>query len=98
MSLYINDFLNYYDCNEIKKGCYEIDSFLGEWFVRRAMWSNATTVKENGASIKKFYKCMLEHGYIEKEDYDQLYYTIKNCISDWIENFKEYNNVDNFDF
>lgn len=96
VAFYINDFLNYYEPTEMKEGCYKIDEFLGDWFIRKAMWSNATTTKENGASIKKFYKCMLEHHYIEKKDYDELCYMIKNNMSDWIESVNNYNNVDCF--
>ena len=96
VAFYINDFLNYYEPTEMKEGCYKIDEFLGDWFIRKAMWSNATTTKENGASLKKFYKCMLEHHYIEKEDYDELCYMIKNNMSDWIESVNNFNNVDYF--
>lgn len=31
----------------MKEGRYRIDEFLGDYFIRKVMWSNATTVKEN---------------------------------------------------
>ena len=64
VDLYINDYLNYYDFNEMKQGCYDIDGFLGDWFICKCMWSTAYSVKTTAASIKKFYCCMSEFGYV----------------------------------
>lgn len=82
---YINDFLNYYDANEMVKGCYEVNAFLGDWFIRKAAWATKTSVKENAASIKKFYKCMLELGHIKQEDFDNLCLIIKEEMDSWID-------------
>lgn len=97
VEFYINDYLNYYEIQEMKDGCYAVNDFLGDWFIRKAMWSNPTTVKSNGASLKKFYACMLEHGYIEGKDYQHLVQTIKNNMPIWIENVIEYNTFDEED-
>lgn len=82
---YINDFLNYYDANEMVKGCYEVNAFLGDWFIRKEAWATKTSVKENAASIKKFYKCMLELGHIKQEDFDNLCLVIKEEMDSWID-------------
>ena len=44
--------------------------------------------------MKKFCKCLLKHNYIEKEDYDGLYFTIKINKDICIEKVNRYNNID----
>ncbi|MBQ8682033.1 MAG: hypothetical protein IJ509_03900 [Bacilli bacterium] len=34
---YINDYLNYYETIEMENGYYEIDSFLGTWFIHKCI-------------------------------------------------------------
>lgn len=96
VSFYINDFLNYYEITDMKEGCYKIDEFLGSWFIKKAMWSNKTAIKENGASIKKFYKCMLDHKFIDEKSFNVLCRTIKEMMPQWIEKVEEYNHFEDF--
>ena len=95
VSLYINDYLNYYEAATMEEGCFEIDCFLGDWFIRKCMWSTASSIRSTAASIKKFYKCMNELGHVSNEDYKSLCSTIKNCMDDWIDEVNDYNNFDN---
>lgn len=90
VSFYINDYLNYYDPQEMVRGCYDISGFLGDWFIRKAMWSSRESIKSTAASIKKFYKCMLEKGHVSKADYQYLVETIKEKMPDWLENMDDY--------
>lgn len=90
VSFYINDYLNYYDPQEMVKGCYDISGFLGDWFIHKAMWSSRESIKSTAASIKKFYKCMLEKGHVSKADYQYLVETIKEKMPDWLENMDDY--------
>lgn len=92
VELYINDYLNYYGVSKMEDGCHEIGMFLGDWFIRKCMWSTATSIKSTASSIKKFYKCMNELNYVSKEDYKYLCDTIKKHINDWIDEVNEYNN------
>lgn len=89
VEFYINDFLNYYDFKPMEQGCFDIDDFLGNWFIRKAMWSTPASVKSTAASIKKFYLCMSENGFVSKEDYGELCYTIKCNMEYWQENAKD---------
>jgi hypothetical protein len=84
------------DLNEIKinEGCYQLDGFLGDWFIRKAMWSTPATIKQNITSFKKFYRCMLEKEFIKKEDYEQLIDDIKNEGEEWLEKCAYYNDPD----
>ena len=94
VSFYINEYLIYYDVNKMESGCYELDNFLGDWFIRKCMWSNARTIKETAASIKKFYKCMLENKHIQEEDYENLCCNIKDNMEVWLDEVDRYNNDD----
>lgn len=98
VEFYINDFVNYYEFNEMEQGCFMIDDFLGDFFIRKCMWSTPYTTKQNAASIKKFYSCMKELGYIKKESYDFLNEEIKENMEYWIESMDEYNSFDDSDF
>ena len=94
--LYINDYLMYEDAYSMNEGCYQVGMFLGDWFIRKCMWSSPATVKSTGASLKKFYKSMLTHGLIEAEDYDELAETIKYGMEDWQEESRIYDDTDSF--
>ena len=49
------------------------------------------TIRTAAASIKKFYQCMLEHGKIEKEDYDHLCWEINDEMELWQEECAAFN-------
>lgn len=97
VDLYINDYLNYYDITKVEDGINEIDTFFSDWFIRKCMWSSKTSIKETAASIKKFYQCMSEHNYINKEDYKILCEEIKDNMEFWLESLEEYDNETYFD-
>lgn len=94
IDFYINEFLCYYEPNTIEMGCYKIDEFLGDWFIRKAMWSSKEYIKSNCSSIKKFYAYMLECGIITGEDYNHVVNTIKIKKDSWLEQMDEYMNYD----
>lgn len=93
---YLNNFLNYYEATPMEEGYEKIDDFLGDWFIRKCMWSTASSTRTTAASIKKFYQCMSELGHIEKENYQELCEVIKDSIDFWIESVEEYNSGDFF--
>ena len=94
IDLYINDYLNYYEVTKMEEGVREAYSFLSDWFIRKCLWSSVTSIKEMAASIKKFYKCMSEKGYIDNEDYQILCEEIKDNMDEFIETVIEYNDYD----
>jgi hypothetical protein len=47
-----NDYLLYEDALEAKDGVDAVSWFLGDWFIRKAMWSSQASIKENAASLK----------------------------------------------
>ena len=90
VDFYINDYLCYYDMLDVSRGCYEIYGFLGNWFIRKAMWSSCAHIKANAAGIKKFYAYLLEENVIKPEDYYSLCETIKEYMPDWLEEMRRY--------
>ena len=93
VDFYINDYLCYYDAQDVKYGCYGISMFLGYWFIRKAAWSSCGNIKSNAASIKKFYSYMLAVNVIEQKDYNFLCETIKGDMPEWLEAMKEYDEM-----
>ncbi len=94
VNFYINDYLNYYEVNDIKAGCYGLYSYFGDFFIRKCMWSTGYSIKTTAASLKKFYNCMLEKNIITKEDYTNLCEEIKCGLDEWVEACEDYNNFD----
>lgn len=96
VDLYINDYLLYEDALSFEEGTWKIDDFLGYFFIRKCMWSTPGTIKSTAASIKKFYKCMLDHEMIQKADFEYLSETIKERMPEWQADCASYNdpNVD----
>ena len=93
VDLYINDFLLREDAEHMDSGLRRLDSFF-YFFIHKCMWSTPGTVKTTAASIKKFYKCMLEHGKIEKEDYQEFCEELKESIPVWQEECADFNGED----
>ena len=91
VGFYLNEFLLYEDANPMPAGCLEIDNYLGYFFIRKCMWSTPATIKSTAASIKKFYKSMVDHGKLEREDYAYLCETIKARMEDWQADCEQFN-------
>jgi len=94
VDFYINDYLCYYEVRDVKEGCYCISEFLGDWFIRKALWSSCAHIKSNAASIKKFYALMLEKGVVDQDDYDSLAEDIKEEMPVWLERMTRFDNMD----
>lgn len=72
IDLYLNDYLNYYEVTKMEDGINMAYTFLNDWFIRKCLYASKTSIMENAASIKKFYKCMSEKTYVSIEDYKNL--------------------------
>ena len=94
VDFYINYYLTYYDANDVTSGCYSIDGFLGNFFIRKALWSSVPQIKSTAASIKKFYQCMKEQGVVEEESYEYLCETIKENMDEWQNKMRAYDNLE----
>ena len=90
VDFYINEFLLYEEATDASEGIYEIDLFLGFWFIKKAMWASKSSIKSNATSIKKFYEFMLEKGNIDEEDFVELKEEIKNNMQEWLDTMDRY--------
>lgn len=97
IDLYINEYLLREKPLEMREGCYCVDDFLGNFFIRKCMWSTPGTIKSTAASLKKFYKCMESKGNIQKDEYQEFCNTIKENMDIWRDDCELFNNpsVDN---
>ena len=83
IDFYINDFLLYEEPLTMDYGIGKIDSFLGDFFIRKCMWSTPGNIKSTAASIKRFYKCMMDCGIVKKSNYEFLCSEIKDGMETW---------------
>ena len=97
VDFYINTFLLREESIPMNQGCWYVDMFLGDFFIRKCMWSTPSSIKSTASSLKKFYKCMLEHNKVEKEDYTVFTEIIKDNMEEWLDDCRQYNdpNQDN---
>lgn len=91
VDFYINEYLLYDDVRTFEEGVTMIDDFLGYFFIRKCMWSTPASIRSTATSIKKFYKCMMDHEKISKEDYEYLCNEIKFGMPDWQADCEQYN-------
>lgn len=78
------------DCME---DCAEnVHDYMGNWFIRRCMWSKPSNMKSTGTSIKKFLKSMRDHNFISPEVYEEAAMEIKDRMKEWIFVCACYNN------
>ncbi|NLK75976.1 MAG: recombinase [Clostridiales bacterium] len=96
VDFYINEYLLREEPLEMINGTspFKIDDFLGYFFIHKCMWSTPSTIKSTAASIKKFYKSMLQRGYIDELNYRELIETIRDNMDYWLEKCEVYNAPD----
>lgn len=95
--LYISDYLNYYDVNSMEDGVHYSFEFLNGWFIEKCLWSSRNSLKEIATSIKKFYECMSENGYVKVEDYKYLCEEIKEHMDEFLEQMDAFDNGTYYD-
>jgi len=90
VEFYIDDFLLYYDATKACDGVGTVGIFLGDWFIRKAMWASESGIKSNATSLKKFYTFMFERGAIDQESLQALKTEIKENLSEWVVTIRRY--------
>ena len=90
VDFYINHFLLYEDAIEAASGAGHVGAFLGYWFIRKATWASKAAIKENAASLKKFYRFMSETGKILDGTLGDLKVLIKEEMPDWLATMERY--------
>lgn len=85
IDFYINEYLLYSDAippEEGMDGGY-VSMFLGYWFIRKALWASATSIKSYAASLKKFGKFLFENNKISEEELNEISSTIREEMPEW---------------
>lgn len=65
-------------------------TFLGYWFIRKALWASEASLRSTTASLKKFYTFLNEQGLVSESDVTLLYETIKEDLPDWLATLRRY--------
>jgi site-specific recombinase XerD len=90
VEFYIDHYLLYDDLVEPEHGWEVISTFLGYWFIKKAMWADTTTLKQSATSLKKFYQFLQELGKISKDDFITFKKIIKEEMPDWLATMERY--------
>jgi site-specific recombinase XerD len=86
IDFYINHFLVYEMPQYPAEGIEEVSYFFSYWFIRKALWSSAYSIKSNVSSLKKFYVFLQERGEVTADEVRELKETIKEELPDWLDN------------
>ena len=97
VDLFLNDYLNYYYNIKMEDGTIDVDIFLSDWYIEKCLFASKTSLQEEAASLKKFYKYMSELGYVKKDDYEFLAKLIKDNMDYYLEKLEEFDNYDEDD-
>ena len=93
IDFYVNEFLLYSEAIEAKSGVHYIGMFLGDWFIRKAMWASKANIKGYAASFKKFYTFLYDQGGVTKEDLTLLKRLIKEDMPEWLATLERYDSM-----
>ncbi len=92
IKFYLNDYLAYERLIKMKEGCYKLNDYLGDWYIRTVFGARGTSINHNCTALKRFYKIMLDNNYINSRDYDYFVKTIKENKKEWIKRKDAYDN------
>ena len=87
--LYLDEFISMHLGGGIEEGADPInmDAFFGDFYARKCCSSTAE-LKAAIGSIKRFYKCMKESGYLSDGAYKDFTASLKEYKGMWIEMFE----------
>jgi hypothetical protein len=94
VDFFVNHFLLSYDTLKPAEGIDSIAEFLGDWFIRKAAWSSARSIKANAASLKKFYTFMSEKGLVKPAELSAMNRQIKEEMPEWLGTMERYRDLD----
>lgn len=94
---YLDNFLLYYEAISAAEGISEIGEYLGDFFIRKCMWSTPEQTKQTAASFKKFYSYLHSIGMVTDKALDEMRREIKIFLPDWIDAVRAYNDYSDDD-
>ena len=90
IDFYINEYLLYEDAKPANEGPGCVRMYLGYWFIRKALWASAASIRSNAASLKKFYEFMAERKLVSEADVQAMKQVIKKEMPNWIATVRRY--------
>lgn len=84
IDLFLNEYLWGWKEAHMAEGVGRIDAFFMDFFIDQWFWASSTSVRQTAASIKKFYRSMLNHRKISEKEYQQVEKTIQNRKEEWV--------------
>ena len=93
VDFYLNFFLLFYEPLKMEDGITHIANFY-DFFFQKCYWASKNSLKDMIASLKKFYKCMNQEGYITDDALDSFNKIVKEEMKYWIKD----NNEENEDY
>jgi hypothetical protein len=97
IDFFINEYLLYDGAVTPDEGWAAIGWFLGDWFIRKAMWASETSIKGNATSLKKFYAFMLQQERVDAAALEQLKQEIRDGMPVWLERLRRYHDPEQFE-
>ena len=97
VEMFLNEYLLSEDPDPMQKGARMLHKYFGGYYIYEYLFATPGTVKTTAASIKKFYKSMLDHEKITKDDFDYLVLDIKQNMEDWMKMCEKFNESDDDD-
>ncbi len=88
IDLFMNEYLWGWEEAHMVEGTARIDAFFMEFYIDQWFWASPTSVRQTAASIKKFYRSMLNHGKISEKAYQQVEITIQNRKEEWVQELR----------
>lgn len=98
VEFFINEFLLYEEAKRPADGIAEVAEFLGDWFIRKAMWSTPSAIEKNATSLYKFYTFMAALDLVTTEELVGLKQTIVQRLATWRARCEAYNDPDTEDW
>jgi hypothetical protein len=93
INFYINEFLLYEEIITPQEGIYHVNRFLGDWFIRKALWSSKNYIKQYITSLKHFYTFLTQLGEVEDWALDELKKEIREHKDDWLATMQKYDDA-----
>jgi len=94
VEFFLNEFLLWEGVKTPGEGIGEVDAFLGDWFIRKAMWSTPSAIKSNATSLYKFYAFLAALDRVTPEQLAALSQTIVRQMPVWRAMCERYNDPD----
>lgn len=92
--MYLNDFLAEECQKQMVSGIRELDVFFKEYYANWLPYATEGRMERIIKSLKMFYRCMHDLGYIDNKMYAFFEWIVKENKQEWIESFREWNRIE----